>query len=121
MPGKLVSRMSKRECFTLSEKDTVKSASQKFHEKKIGCMPVVDEKKKEPGLRIFATCRNLLRTFPTLPLDDNNPEDINTHVEDHAYDALRYGCMSRPTHTSYAERFNRTPRVQFTPSDRIFG
>ena len=45
MPGKLVSRMSKRECFTLSEKDTVKSASQKFHEKKIGCMPVVDEKK----------------------------------------------------------------------------
>ena len=80
-----------------------------------------DDKKKEPGLRIFANCRNLLRTFPTLPLDDNNPEDINTHVEDHAYDALRYGCMSRPMHTSYAERFNRTPRVQFTPSDRIFG
>ena len=84
-------------------------------------LKLVDEKKKEPGLRIFSTCRNLLRTFPTLPLDDNNPEDINTHVEDHAYDALRYGCMSRPTHTSYAERFNRTPRVQFTPSDRIFG
>ena len=80
-----------------------------------------DDKKKEPGLRIFSTCRNLLRTFPTLPLDDNNPEDINTHVEDHAYDALRYGCMSRPMHTSYANRFNRTPRVQFTPSDRIFG
>ena len=80
-----------------------------------------DDKKKEPGLRIFANCRNLLRTFPTLPLDDNNPEDINTHVEDHAYDALRYGCMSRPMHTSYAERFNRTPRVQFIPSDRIFG
>ena len=34
MPGKLVSRMSKRECFTLSEQDTVKSASQLFHEKK---------------------------------------------------------------------------------------
>ena len=84
-------------------------------------LKIVDEKKKEPGLRIFSTCRNLLRTFPTLPLDDSNPEDINTHVEDHAYDALRYGCMSRPTHTSYAERFNRTPRVQFTPSDRIFG
>jgi len=84
-------------------------------------LKLVDEKKKEPGLRIFSNCRNLLRTFPTLPLDDNNPEDINTHVEDHAYDALRYGCMSRPTHTSYAERFNRTPRVQFTPSDRIFG
>ena len=50
MPGKLVSRMSKRECFTLSEKDTVKSASQKFHEKKIGCMPVVDENNKVTGI-----------------------------------------------------------------------
>ena len=50
MPGKLVSRMSKRECFTLSEKDTIKSASQKFHEKKIGCMPVVDENKKVTGI-----------------------------------------------------------------------
>ena len=54
-------------------------------------------------------------------MDDNNPEDINTHVEDHAYDALRYGCMSRPMHTSYANRFNKTPRPQFQPADRIFG
>ncbi len=84
-------------------------------------LKIVDEKKKEPGLRIFSTCRNLLRTFPTLPLDDNNPEDINTHVEDHAYDALRYGCMSRPMHTSYANRFNKTPRPQFQPVDRMFG
>jgi len=80
-----------------------------------------DEKKKDPGLRVFSTCRNLIRTLPLLPLDDNNPEDINTHVEDHAYDALRYGCMSRPMHTSYANRFNRTPRSQFQPVDRMFG
>ena len=82
---------------------------------------IVDEKKKEPGIRIFSTCRNLIRTFPLLPLDDNNLEDINTHVEDHAYDALRYGCMSRPMHTRYAERFSKTPRAQFQPVDRIFG
>ena len=50
MPGKLVSRISKRECFTLSEKDTIKFASQKFHEKKIGCMPVVDKNKKVIGI-----------------------------------------------------------------------
>ena len=84
-------------------------------------LKIVDEKKKEPGIRVFSTCRNLIRTLPLLPLDDHNPEDVNTDVEDHAYDALRYGCMSRPMHTSYANRFNRTPRVQFTPSDRIFG
>jgi len=80
-----------------------------------------ETKKKEPGLRIFSTCRNLIRTLPLLPLDDNNPEDINTDAEDHAYDALRYGCMSRPVHTKYAEKFYKTPRPQFIPSDRIFG
>ena len=80
-----------------------------------------ETEKKEPGLRIFSTCRNLIRTFPLLPLDDNNPEDVNTDAEDHAYDALRYGCMSRPTHSQYAERFNRTPKKTFNPVDTIFG
>ena len=80
-----------------------------------------DNEKKEPGLRIFSNCRNLIRTLPLLPLDDNNPEDINTDVEDHAYDALRYGCMSRPVHSQYAERFNRTPKKVFNPVDRVFG
>ena len=84
-------------------------------------LKISDDKKKEPGIRIFSNCRNLIRTLPLLPLDDHNPEDINTHVEDHAYDALRYGCMSRPMHTSYANRFNRTPKPQFQPADRIFG
>ena len=77
--------------------------------------------KKEPGLRIFSTCRNLIRTLPILPLDDTNPEDINTNVEDHAYDALRYGCMSRPMHTSYAQRFRSPTRPQYNPVDRVFG
>ena len=80
-----------------------------------------DNKKKEPGLRIFSTCRNLIRTLPILPLDDTNPEDINTNVEDHAYDALRYGCMSRPMHTSYASRMYKQPKPQYNPVDRVFG
>jgi hypothetical protein len=29
-------------------------------------------------------------------LDKKNPEDIDTKSEDHLYDALRYGIMSRP-------------------------
>ena len=45
MPGKLVSRMSKRECFTLNETDTIKVASQNLNEKKVGSMPIVDKKK----------------------------------------------------------------------------
>lgn len=50
MPGKLVSRMSERKCFTLSETDTVKTASQILHEKKVGCMPIVDKNKIVIGI-----------------------------------------------------------------------
>ncbi|RPG95365.1 MAG: CBS domain-containing protein [Candidatus Pelagibacter sp. TMED253] len=50
MPGKLVSRMSERSCFTLSETDTIKTASQSFHEKKVGCMPVIDKLKNVIGI-----------------------------------------------------------------------
>ena len=50
MPGKLVSRMSERECHTLSETDTIKIASQKLDEKKIGCMPVLDKNKSVIGI-----------------------------------------------------------------------
>ena len=50
MPGKLVSRMSERKCFTLSETDTVKTASQILHEKKVGCMPILDKNKVVIGI-----------------------------------------------------------------------
>lgn len=50
MPGKLVSRMSKRECYTLKQSDTIKIASQELSEKKIGCMPVIDDKKNVVGI-----------------------------------------------------------------------
>ena len=50
MPGKLVTKMSNRECFTLKESDTIKIASQTLSEKKIGCMPVLDEKKNVVGI-----------------------------------------------------------------------
>ena len=50
MPGKLVSRMSKRKCYTLSEADTVKVASQNLHEKKVGSMPVLDKNNNVIGI-----------------------------------------------------------------------
>jgi len=77
---------------------------------------------KEPGLRIFSTCRNLIRTLGTLPIDSNNPEDVDTKAEDHAYDALRYGCMSRPLHPGYAKAFNNNNHgSNFIPVDTKFG
>ena len=57
----------------------------------------------EPKLLIFNTCVNLISQLPTIPLDKNNPDDVDTKVEDHAYDALRYGLASRPKSKSLFE------------------
>jgi len=81
-------------------------------------LKVVD---KEPGIRILSNCRNLIRTLGTLPVDDKNPEDVDTNAEDHAYDALRYGCMSRPSHPKFADRFGSSLQNTFEVSDNKFG
>ena len=49
----------------------------------------------EDKLKIFKTCKHWLRTVPGLPPDELNPEDVDTTVEDHAWDATRYGVMRR--------------------------
>lgn len=49
-----------------------------------------------PMLYFFETCRDTIRTLPALQHDEHRLEDIDTDMEDHAADQLRYGCMSRP-------------------------
>lgn len=49
-----------------------------------------------PMIYFFDTCPHIIRTLPALPHDETKPEDVDTDSEDHAPDALRYGCMSRP-------------------------
>ena len=75
-----------------------------------------------PTLFIFSNCLNLIRTLPMLPTDKNNPEDVHTHAEDHAYDALRYGCMSRPIHP-VSKQFHDIGIGQTKDiiSDKVFG
>ena len=46
MAGKLVTKLSKRQSFTLNEKDTLKIASEKFQKYNVGAMPVLNEKDK---------------------------------------------------------------------------
>ena len=41
MPEKLVTKLSKRECFTLSQNDTLKTVSEKLQKHNIGAMPVL--------------------------------------------------------------------------------
>lgn len=55
---------------------------------------------KIPGLRICRRCVNLIRTLPNLTSptieSGGDQDDIDTKLEDHGADALRYGLMSRP-------------------------
>lgn len=64
-------------------------------------------------LKIFNSCRNLIRTLPVLPLDTNDMEDIDTKSEDHAYDSLRYGLMSRPLDAVKHELLQQSYRTEY--------
>ena len=46
MARKLVTKLSNRECFTLTEKDTLKTASNKLQTHNVGVMPVLSENDK---------------------------------------------------------------------------
>jgi hypothetical protein len=62
-----------------------------------------------PRLKVMRTCPNFIRTVPTLKQSDNNPEDVDTNGEDHAYDAVRYllrylfEAPERPKHVRYLD------------------
>ena len=81
----------------------------------------IDEFTEEPRLVFFNTCRNIISELPSLPLDKNNPEDIDTKSPiDHGYDALRYGLMTRPRSSLWD--FNpATSKSGFQMSDPTFG
>ena len=49
-----------------------------------------------PMLVVFSTCVDFIRTFPFLQHDPDRYEDVQTDSVDHAADAARYACMSRP-------------------------
>jgi phage terminase large subunit len=60
-----------------------------------------------PILQVHSNARNLTRTIPELINDDNDPEDIDTDGEDHAYDALTEALMMVVPH------FARSGPVKF--------
>ena len=80
----------------------------------------VDEFTNEPRIVFFNNCIETISQIPSIPLDKKNPEDVDTNAEDHLYDALRYGIMSRP-------RFNifdfdaKVPKPTYEPADNTFG
>jgi len=81
----------------------------------------VDEFTEEPRLVFFNDCRNIISEIPTLPLDKKNFEDVDTlFKDDHGYDALRYGIMSRPR-SSIFDFDSETSTAKFKPADKVMG
>ena len=81
----------------------------------------VDEYTEEPRLVFFNTCTNITSQLPALPIDKKNPEDIDTHSEDHLYDALRYGIMSRPRFSIFDYDPMGRPSSGMPVADATFG
>jgi len=80
----------------------------------------VDDFTGEPRILFFNTCKNLIAQLPSLPLDKNNPEDVNTRSEDHLYDALRYGIMTRPR-SGLFDMDASWNQNRHQPADNVFG
>lgn len=66
----------------------------------------VNEETGQPRIKIFNTCKELIAELSNLPLDEKDPEDVDTDAPDHAYDALRYGLMSRPEMFKHSNPFD---------------
>ena len=49
-----------------------------------------------PRMYVFEGCRAFLRTMPLMMYDPARPEDLDTTLEDHCPDEVRYLCMSQP-------------------------
>ena len=81
----------------------------------------IDEFTEEPRLVFFNSCTNIISQLPAIPLDRKNPEDIDTLSEDHLYDALRYGIMSRPRFSIFDYDPNSNPQNKMPIADSTFG
>ncbi len=62
-----------------------------------------------PMVYIFDTCRDLIRTIPIQQHDKNNAEDMDSDLEDHAVDDMRYACLSRPFRNRITPMEDRNP------------
>lgn len=60
-----------------------------------------------PGLFFMDNCRAAIATLPTLPRDEDDPDDVDTEAEDHVYDEVRYRALAG------ANRFAETIKLAF--------
>jgi hypothetical protein len=52
-----------------------------------------DNRYEDPWLLFMDNCRSSVATLPTLPRDEDDPDDVDTDAEDHPYDMVRYRVL----------------------------
>ena len=73
---------------------------------------------------VFETCKAFIRTIPLMMYSETKPEDLDTTMEDHVADEVRYMCMSRPikpVHPPVRVPIISDPLNQFTPEQHRRG
>ena len=65
--------------------------------------------------QVFTTCKNFIRTIPSLVYDEVHVEDIDTKQEDHIYDECRYVLMENPI--TPPKKRGEPPPMQDDPLD----
>ena len=49
-----------------------------------------------PRMYFFSNCKAAIRTIPLMVYSETKPEDLDTTMEDHCPDEIRYMCSSKP-------------------------
>jgi hypothetical protein len=62
-----------------------------------------------PNIFFFNTCVDFWRTVPVLPMDELDPEDVNTEAEDHIWDDVKMLLLARPMRARVAPV--KTPKM----------
>lgn len=83
------------------------------NERELGWMRVMAAYRNAPDgvpwLTYDSGCSYSIRSIPALLADKNNPEDVDTDLDDHAADTDRYFCMSRPAFTAVKQKEEPPP------------
>lgn len=82
-----------------------------------------EEGKIEARWQIFPSCENLIRTIPVQVYNEKagDPEDLDTDVEDHAVDSMRYGfrALAEPFVKEKKEDKTKKPEIRGNVAARI--
>lgn len=63
-----------------------------------------------PRMYVFDTCKAFIRTIPQMMYSQTRPEDLDTTLEDHVADEVRYMCMNHPVKPVLREE----PKIRLT-------